>query len=391
MCNLNILVATRKRLHSREVIEGFINATANSYASNSDAEGMYMSGTNELVKNVWKLNLIPYVSVMRRSLFLLDHTRISTSGFHEKNTQPFRVGRFIVMHNGILTFDKPTPDTTKSDTAYFCDFLMEHFRESKDMHDAIQRTLKDDVRYGSYSIAIFDTEKQILYYFKNTSTSFTIYQEEDFLFMTTSASNNVFFPYKMKKLTPEANQLYIFAMNSDGFLTVEKKKLDVLVTGYSYVGRQTSLYNDDYYKRSDYWEKDAYGGWHPKGTHDRALPPARTTTTATTVTPHTTKADKKKKKKKGKDERQYIMKWTNPDGSTDESWWNLGMWHNVHVAPSGTTSYRHGKEAEEIRASMNIAIPKVGDTDDTGDATATSSPAMNLRGYPESYDDYDYK
>jgi len=227
MCNINILIKNNQKLkHHPNTIAAFIDATANSFACNSDAEGFYISKSKILRKSVWRLNMLSKLPTMLDSDMLIDHTRISTSGFTEHNTQPFKRGRFIISHNGILNFHGKYPDKDKSDTAVFCDILMTRYKERNNIGDAISEVIAKDISSGSYSIAIYDEVDNILYYFKNYSTSFWVHETTNYTFMSTMKTNSVFFSDTFKSHEPKPNQLYRFSYVK-GVLNVDNAELPI--------------------------------------------------------------------------------------------------------------------------------------------------------------------
>lgn len=227
MCHLNILVKDKE--NNSQVVADFLNnVTAVSYYLNDDAEGLYFSKTDKLIKSDDKINLTLYNQDILTSNFILCHERISTSGKSKKYHQPFVYGDFVFLHNGIINeFVKKDA----SDTYGFMLKFIKNFNESKskvrekNIVKAIQETLTDV--YGSFSIALFDKKTEKLYYFKNSSTEIHFYKNKKYLYITTNDFNTNFFniltKYKFKEMDIKDYTIYSID-NKRKILSIDKLK-----------------------------------------------------------------------------------------------------------------------------------------------------------------------
>ena len=123
ICNLNLIIK-KKKVETTQMLGFLTSTTLRSYLKNSDGDGVYFSSSKRLIKGKKKINLCLYPQSIRKSKFILTHQRISTSGYEEKYTQPFKSKKenFVLLHNGIMNQFK---DTLGSDTfGYFFNYFL---------------------------------------------------------------------------------------------------------------------------------------------------------------------------------------------------------------------------------------------------------------------------
>lgn len=220
MCNLNIFIKTEEENNKKDFINFFTTATATSFITNPDGEGVYFSNSDNLIKSKNKIAIFNNLEDLRRSNFIISHQRLATHGKTYEFTQPFNSKNFIFVHNGILSdFVK---DNDKSDSFnFFTDFLKEFStnnyktREHKILY-ALKKLLKKT--YGSFSIGLFDKDKKILYYMKNYQTNINFFRgkNKDFLYITTKATNEDFLNFydsNYKEFKIENNKIYRIYLN----------------------------------------------------------------------------------------------------------------------------------------------------------------------------------
>ena len=170
-------------------VPAFMTAvSANSFADNSDGEGIYWNG--RLVRSLRKINPITLPDI-HTSTVILSHQRLATSGKTAKYTQPFLSNFFVFMHNGVMSdFEKGNHSDTYILFKKFRKFFSKtpkDMKREKRIHRAIKK-LFDNVD-GRFSISIYDKEEDKIYYFKDSGTNIYCYENHDFLYITTNSSN----------------------------------------------------------------------------------------------------------------------------------------------------------------------------------------------------------
>lgn len=199
MCNLNILVK-KKGVENTQVLGFLSSVTLSSYLTNKDAEGVYFSHSKRLIKGEDKINMCLYPKSIRKSNFIMTHQRISTSGKTRAYAQPFRCidNEFVLIHNGIIN---EFQEGEHSDTyGYFYNHFLVRFNELKGSREKkIIRAIKETLMgcSGSYSIAIYDTKKKVMYYFKNKNRYIYFYKSDDdkILYITTKDTNKTYLDF----------------------------------------------------------------------------------------------------------------------------------------------------------------------------------------------------
>lgn len=220
MCNLNILIKTKNNPKNES---SFLMATtSHSFISNNDGDGIFLN--NKVVKSKEKINIFNYLKDITKSKFILSHQRLSTSGFSEDYIQPFESKEFILVHNGIINdFLKETGSDTHG---FFNDFVYYFNSLNGNRDENIVKTIKVllDKTNGSFSIALFDKKANVIYYFKNRSTSIYFYESKNYLYITTNFQNDKFLSIlnqEFKSLIVEDYKIYKIHIK-------EKIKIDVI-------------------------------------------------------------------------------------------------------------------------------------------------------------------
>ena len=220
MCNLNILLKDTSKLPKSHdtLVTGFMQTvTALSYNGNSDGDGIYFSN-GKLAKSTNKLNLLNYKKDIRASDYLISHQRYATSGELKENVQPFHIGDFVLVHNGVVS--SYAKGSKNSDTYWLFDAFMKHFntnkmkgRREKKIYSALKCIFNDVNSKGSYSIALFDIKDGCMYYFKNYSRMITMMESKNYTFLTTSKSNAAYVSMlneEFKEVDILSNEVYKF-------------------------------------------------------------------------------------------------------------------------------------------------------------------------------------
>lgn len=211
MCNLNLLIKAETHKNTDKFFNFLSCATAASYNSNGDGDGIYFDSNNTLVKSKNKIDLLRFRDLIDKSRFILSHQRLATHGKTAEYTQPFISKRFVFGHNGIMP---SFSDGVFSDSFGFFKKFIKEFNNTRSITTSIKRIVNNQ-RIGSYSIFIFDKKKKELYYFKNSSTSIYFFTTEnkDLLFVTTRRDNHNFFDMfshqiKLDEIDIEDNKIY---------------------------------------------------------------------------------------------------------------------------------------------------------------------------------------
>lgn len=223
MCNINILIKPNKKSYCEELN----NASATSYATNSDSEGFYFDYKNTSKKSLNKINLAKFNKEIQLSKWLILHERISTSGYNFENTQPFINNRFVLVHNGVLDIKFKLTSNDKSDTNIFFNEFNKQFNKSNDIKIAIQESINNVCEnYNSYSIFIFDRIEKQGYYFKNDRTNINVYRLKDnSLYITTNNNTHNFFSNILREYTINSNILYKIEIKGKKVIFENKGKL----------------------------------------------------------------------------------------------------------------------------------------------------------------------
>jgi hypothetical protein len=127
------------------------------------------------------------------SKFVVAHNRLATHGEAKKgNTHPFRVGRILFVHNGMM--------------------------KGSSMAEAIGNTTKEVG--GQYSVFAFDTESGGLWYFKNNAEmSFaTLERKKDRVIVASTDPKNllqIYKSYRNGRITSNFNELKVTEIKDD--------------------------------------------------------------------------------------------------------------------------------------------------------------------------------
>ncbi len=266
MCNLNFLIKTnnKKADPQNDVLNAYNSACFNSFVENSDNEGFYFDHKNIIMTSDQKINLFENMTLFNNSNFVLGHERFSTSGFSLDYAQPFKKDNFVFIHNGVV--GEYAKDGHSDTYNLFNNFLKHFTRYIKSMarptaiKKSIEKILKN--KYGSFSIGIFDIEKQTLFYFKNESTSiYAIKNKRDSMLYLTTKNQNIDFleignsdfkPFEIKN-----NTLYSIKITSKNKISIKSK--GILNFQIKPAKKEKDFYPMTYpdtYKKSIKYEKD---------------------------------------------------------------------------------------------------------------------------------------
>jgi len=116
--------------------------------------------------------------MLKPNQLMVAHFRFATSGgvTHE-NTHPIISGDYLVIHNGVFGYETLPPEM--SDTRLFANVLHKTSkREKADTPKKEQRLIARLLKNagGYYSVFVYSWKTKTLYYFKDTTASFSIDQ-----------------------------------------------------------------------------------------------------------------------------------------------------------------------------------------------------------------------
>lgn len=222
MCNLNIVIQTRKNIHSNipsQIVGLLMGATTASYQHNCHGDGIYFSSNGTLITSLDKINVLEYSREIKNSQFIISHQRYATHGLTEEYTQPFADNGFVLVHNGVIASFVENKDESDS-FGFFRKFNQTFNQENGTRRDRVVKSIRKLLNdaWGSYSIAIYDIVERKLYYFKNSSTSMHLFRSRDLYFLTTDSDNGDYLKFikgvKFDKQKFEDYTIYCFSANS---------------------------------------------------------------------------------------------------------------------------------------------------------------------------------
>lgn len=235
MCHLNILIKNKTCLKNKQDLNRCLffldQATQESFKFNRDGEGYYLN--KKLIRSTKKINTFALSREIYVSKYILTHQRLATSAKTKEYTQPFESEEFVLMHNGILNdFLDLKKEKERSDTFLFFKKFQEKFSEKRgERTNRIVVTIKellDNITAGFFSIAIYDKEEDVVYYFKDNITNISFFRNKDLLYITTSDSNEIYlkiFTKEYKKMKVFDFCIYKIEVKNDGIYTEKVGKI----------------------------------------------------------------------------------------------------------------------------------------------------------------------
>ena len=172
MCEIFLAFKLINGTIGRDVLEEILQEAAISADSNRDGFGCFDENRNVFKShNKFEKKYIQQIikEYENSSLFVM-HLRSATTGtVCHANTHPFRIGKNLMVHNGIARFEKSCikeEDSKKdiTDSQKILELIVED--KAKTMVESIQNAMKKIS--GSVSCVLFD-EGNNLYYFRETS------------------------------------------------------------------------------------------------------------------------------------------------------------------------------------------------------------------------------
>ena len=178
MCEINAIIKMGDSYLSENDREEFLKMLEAGGKYNSDAWGCFTKSFkekhegNHISQNL-KINF-------GKDWFIVGHNRLGTGGDPKdnRNNHPFWNDKYIMVHNGTITnaddlIKKYNLDIHGIQTDSFVILkLIEMFESQNNLKKTLNRVLP--LLIGDYSILLYNIKKDEIYYFKDSSTSFTI-------------------------------------------------------------------------------------------------------------------------------------------------------------------------------------------------------------------------
>jgi len=187
MCEINFMYAIDGKLTNTDILQINKMLTLGKQINNNgfglfNEEGKIYKSPEMYRNSLFSRHIL---EKFNNSQFIVSHNRLATTGKTKKNnTHPFKVGRFIFCHNGILINHqelirkyKITPESY-TDSIVIGHVLNHHFKNTKDVLKSIQLMAEDIT--GTFSVFIYDTVEKRLYYIRNSAEfDFTLFTFKD--------------------------------------------------------------------------------------------------------------------------------------------------------------------------------------------------------------------
>jgi glucosamine 6-phosphate synthetase-like amidotransferase/phosphosugar isomerase protein len=261
MCQIQFIKRKGECLTQRDIAEFFKLMEIGS-VDNSCAFGFF--NNHIFYKNKGRFNLGSFNKNILKSNFIVGHNRLATTGDKNKNfnNHPFRINDFVMVHNGVVSNHKELRKgfNIKSEVetdSYVIIWLINHFFEKSKVKNrqekicnAIRKTAKKLI--GQFSVMLYDSLNNDLYYFKNSITSFGFCILDNKVLIGSSNVNNLEHIY--------LNEKYIF--DTDLFKEKVFKKINdntiYLINDEFFLKELEKFECDDFYL----WDSSfCYNSW----------------------------------------------------------------------------------------------------------------------------------
>lgn len=221
MCEIQFIYNRKRNLNNFD-ISVFTNMLRFGSMGNPDAFGLFNSKKKFRHHKLRKMNNLN-TDLLNKDNFVIGHNRYKTQGDERdnKNNHPFKIGSFIVVHNGVLQNDDELKEKYKYEGGVETDsviipYLINKFYEESKQKNKEKRELKAikktaELLEGSFSIFVYNEITKNIYYFKNDKTYFYFFiiDNEYLMGSTSSIKFNYLFEYLKKKyLKIEDNHIY---------------------------------------------------------------------------------------------------------------------------------------------------------------------------------------
>jgi hypothetical protein len=184
MCEVQIMRALNGTL-DKEDLQNFYILMKKGGVSNRDAYGIftndYMFRKKGSFAEEKEENITPLTSNILKGnpSFIVGHNRLTTQGSSDKNhnNHPFPTKDWIIVHNGVIYNDRELCNKhnleykEETDSAIAVNLLQMYSDEGKSSTECIKRVGEELM--GSFSICAYNRKEDRLFYFKNSSTSFS--------------------------------------------------------------------------------------------------------------------------------------------------------------------------------------------------------------------------
>lgn len=249
MCQIQIIKKLGKEKISKEDLHEFIRLMALGDLRNRDAFGLFNHEYSFKIPGGFSYRMIKERKLLKKD-FIVGHNRLATEGEcyiemdcpipcpipsplfgndilptytipgKNYNNHPFTLGKFVMVHNGIIFNHKKIRKKYKIKTeietdSYIFLYLIDFFflRSNKEKRidkviEAIKKTAK--IIDGTYSIVLYDKELKKMFYFRNYGARFTFCIVKKTLFGSTNRKNlqYIYRDKKRKMFDTEENAIY---------------------------------------------------------------------------------------------------------------------------------------------------------------------------------------
>lgn len=225
MCEIQFIKRYDGNIKEEDISE-FVQMLKYGSLQNNDAFGLFNGNYLIKKKGFVTTSKIDY-EALKNDSFLVGHNRLATSGDEENNynNHPFKLGDFLLVHNGIiqnsheLKNKKEIVTKIKTDSYILLELIQKYFllsqeKERKDkITNAIQRATKK--LQASLSCFLYDKVENNLYYFKNKETSFIFCVADNLLIGTTDSKKLIYTYERITKKELQIKDDIIYLVNND--------------------------------------------------------------------------------------------------------------------------------------------------------------------------------
>ena len=175
MCEINFAYCINGLLDSRDINTLLINTGKSVGYTNKDGFGFFNDKCRiyKRGKEFGNQDAKQAKKMYADSKFIISHVRFKTSGEKSaRNSHPFMNGRFIWLHNGVISDFEETATKfgldAKVDSEVICGVLHHFIDKGLTFKKAMRKTAQE--LSGSLSVFIYDKKEKKLYYFRHTAS-----------------------------------------------------------------------------------------------------------------------------------------------------------------------------------------------------------------------------
>lgn len=175
MCEINFAYCINGTLEAKDIDALIINTGKSVGYTNKDGFGFFNDKCKiyKRGKEFGSNDAKQAKQMFKDSKFIISHVRFKTSGEKSaRNSHPFMNGRFIWLHNGVISdFEEIAAKFglagAKVDSEVICGVLHHFIDKGLSFKKAMRKTAQE--LSGSLSVFIYDKKERRLYYFRHTA------------------------------------------------------------------------------------------------------------------------------------------------------------------------------------------------------------------------------